>query len=651
MNETITKICTKCGVEKELSEFYNSKTKKDGKSSKCKECTTKDNRARDFYTKNTYEENEEITYQHESKKSLREAINRDEEKYSSEHNNKIEFYPPQHYWDIAKEYIIKKDAELRKEGIYYIDKQLAMKYIKFGSIIKHTAGKTANVNFQFQQWQIEMIVDVFGTKYIDGEFKGLRRYQKVLLFIPKKNGKSEVAGLLHILVFFLDKQLSKEQYSIASDLEQALIIHNVVVTMINNIEELKEQIEKITIQPPAVQKSVGAYRDVFRSLARPSGDTKDGKKVTFFTSDEGHAQPTKELYQLMTNGLASNDEPLEIHLSTAGYNKEGYFYRDIYSYAKKVKNGVIKDDRFYSVMFEIDDEELKELEDKDPNYWKDPKIWARVNPNIGISPTYSFMHGKISEAEQSEESLVAFKTKHLNQWLDKADTWIKHSVWTKNQSPIDEEALRGKLCYGGLDLASTTDIASLVLIFPKEDGGYDILTRFWIPKDQMRERVRRDRVPYYDWVKEGLILTTEGNVIDYDFIERDIKELCEKFNVKSIAYDRWNASSLVTNLTNDDVVELIPFGQGYSSMSAPTKQIDVLALQGRLNHGDNPVLNWMCSNVVLKRDPADGIKIDKSKSIEKVDGMVSLAMALGIALIDKKEEDTNVYEHRGMRSL
>jgi len=379
-----------------------------------------------------------------------------------------DFKEPQHFWAIAKEYIIKKDKELQEIGDYYIDKQLAYNYIKFGSIIKHTAGKTANINFQFQQWQIESIVDIFGIKHAKGQFKGLRRYQKVLFFIPKKNGKSELAGLLHILVFFLDKQLSKEQYSIASDLEQALIIHSVFVNMIENQPDLIEEITKITIKPPVVVKKNGAFKDIFTSLAKPQGDAKDGKKVTFFSSDEGHSQPSRDLYQLMTNGLASNDEPLEIHLSTAGYNKNGYFYTTIYQYAKKVKQGIIKDERFYSVMFELEDDEIQELEDNNPDFWKDPKIWARVNPNLNISPTLNFMYGQIAAAEQSEEALIAFKTKHLNMWMDKAMTWIKHSVWTANQTPINEDNLKGRLCYAGLDLSSVIDLSCWLLIFPKD---------------------------------------------------------------------------------------------------------------------------------------------------------------------------------------
>ena len=555
---------------------------------------------------------------------------------------KREFKDYKHYWDLAKKYI--KEVKNTLVGTkYFLDEKKAMKCVKFASILKHTSGEFAGVNFQFQNWQIKAIVEIFGVKYKDTK---LRRYQRVLFFMPKKNGKSEFAGLLHAIMFFIDDEKSKEQYSIATEAEQAKIIHKVFLTMIKQENELYDMI-KSTVKPPRITKENNAFADEFQSLTS-SADTKDGLRPSFLTVDEGHAHTSKDLYQIMTDGLAGRNEPLEIHLSTAGYNKQGFFYRDIYQYAKKVKQGIIEDERFYSVMFEPDEEDMK-----DDNFWKSPKIWAKVNPNLGISPTYSYMEGKITTAENSEESLIAFKTKHLNVWCDQAKTWISTDRWKLSfKYEIDEDKLIGKECYGGLDLSSTTDITALVYIFPKDNDEHDVLCRFWIPKDNIKERERRDKVPYSQWVRDGYITATDGNVIDYAFIEEQIKKDCEKFNVKEIAYDRWNSSALITRLEEDGVSQMIPFGQGFASMSTPTKQIETAVLQQKLNHGNNPVLTWMMSNVALKKDPADNYKIDKSKSSEKVDGMVALAMAFGIRLIYKKEEkEINPYLKRGLRSL
>lgn len=557
--------------------------------------------------------------------------------------------PPQYYWDMARTYIIKQSKYLEEnEPNYYLDKQLAMKYIKFASLIKHTAGELGGENFQFMEWQIRVVVDVFATKYVSGKFKGLRRYQTVLLFMAKKGGKSQLGALLTLIYFFLDDEKAKECYSMASDLDQARILHKAFITMIKQEPELEEMV-KTTVQPPRVSKYNGAFIDEYMAVSS-TADSKDGLNVSMALVDEPHSYPNKKLYQIITDGMAGRREPLQIIMSTAGYNLQNFFYRDIYLYAKKLQEGLIKDDSFYSVLFEPDEDDLL-----DPNFWKKEEIWKKSNPNYPVSPTASYMENKVLQAEQSEESLISFKTKHLNVWCDKADIWIKSSVWNNNQTKIGFtklKELKTRRCYGGLDLSSSTDITALVLIFDDEQGGFDVIPYLWIPKDNMLERVRRDKVPYFDWVKKGLMRTTEGNVVDYSFIEKKVKKICNFFNVQMIAYDRWNSSDLIRRLTDDAVVELIQFGQGFGSMSAPTKQIEVLSLQGKLNHGSNEPLNWMCSNVVLKKDPSDNWKIDKAVSTEKVDAMVALAMALGVALKDIKEEDTeSIYNSRDLLEL
>lgn len=553
---------------------------------------------------------------------------------------------PEHYWEIGKKYIIEQSNYLDKyEPKYYLDKQLVMKYLKFGSLMKLTAGEFGGVNFQFMDFQIKAVIDIFGTKHRDGEFKGLRRYQTVLFFLAKKNGKSTFGALLTLLYFFLDDEKAKECYSMASDLEQAKILHKAFTTMIKQAPELEAMV-KTTIQPPRVSKYNGAFIDEYIALSS-TADSKDGLNVSLALIDEPHSYPNKDLYQIVTDGMAGRTQPLQIIMSTAGYNLQGFFYKQIYGYAKKIKQGIIKDETFYQVMFEPDEEDLK-----DPNFWKKEEVWKKSNPSYPVSPTASYMKAKVLQAEQSEQSLIAFKTKHLNVWCDKIDTWINTQVWNNNQQKIGFnklKQLKNRKCYAGLDLSSCTDITALVLIFDDGNGGFDVIPYFWIPKDNMLERVRRDKVPYFDWVKKGLIKTTEGNVVDYAFIEKSIKRVCNFFNVRMLAYDRWNSSDLIRRLTDDEVVELIQFGQGYASMSAPTKQIEVLALQGKINHASNEVLNWMCSNVVLKKDPSDNWKMDKDKSVEKIDGMVALAQAIGIAIKDIKEkEEINIYQSRGL---
>ncbi len=562
----------------------------------------------------------------------------------------MEIKEPSYYWEKSKEIILRIEKELNIENKYYIDKQLAIKYIKFASIIKLTSGDLAGVNFQFMIWQLEAIINIFAVKYRDGDLKDTRRYQRVLFSMAKKGGKTEFSALITVILFFLDDEKGKEIYSIASELQQAKILHKSFLTMIRQEPELEEMV-KSTVQPPRVSKYNGAFVDEYMALSN-TADSKDGLKPSTVLCDETHTYKDSSLYQIMVDGMAMRKSPLEIHMTTAGYDKTSFYYTKIYQHAKKVKQGIIKDDRFYVVLFEPDEEDFE-----DTNWWKKEEIWKKSNPNYPISPTKSYMEGKVIQAEQSEESLVAFKVKHLNTFVDKANVWINNSTWTANQTALTYsklKSLRGKKCYGGLDLASSTDITALVLIFRDDEGSYDILPFFWIPKNNAIERVRRDKVPYHDWIKAGFIQTTAGNIVDYAYIEKKIKRLSEFFDLKMIAYDRWNSSDLVRRLTDDEVTEMIPFGQGFASMSTPTRQVEILSLQQKLKHFNNPVLGWMLSNCVLRHDAADNIKVDKGTSSEKVDGIVALVMALGVAIKDFKEDEkdkTSIYENKGLFDL
>ena len=215
--------------------------------------------------------------------------------------------------------------------------------------------------------------------------------------------------------------------------------------------------------------------------------------------------------------------------------------------------------------------------------------------------------------------------------------------------PVREEELYGRVCYGGLDLSSTTDITAFVLVFPPldEDDRYMVLPYFWIPEDSLDLRVRRDHVPYDKWQKQGLLMTTEGNVIHYGFIEKFIERLGEKFNIREIAFDRWGAVQMVQNLEGMGFT-VVPFGQGFASMSPPTKELMKLTLEQRLAHGGNPALAWMVDNIFIRTDPAGNVKADKSKSTEKIDGAIAMIMALDRAIRCGNDTSDSVYDTRGL---
>jgi phage terminase large subunit-like protein len=269
--------------------------------------------------------------------------------------------------------------------------------------------------------------------------------------------------------------------------------------------------------------------------------------------------------------------------------------------------------------------------------WRDEKVWYKANPGLGVTIPLKYLREQVAEAVgmPSKENLV----RRLNfcEWTEQATRWIDMDIWDRGNVPAWPGA-RAR-CFGGLDLASTRDVSAFVKLFgPGDDGFYDAVCRFWVPEEGIRERSLKDRVPYDVWASQGFVTATPGNVTDFDFIERDVLEDAQVLSIQEIAYDRWNASQLVTHLMDKlggGGTKMVPFGQGFESMAGPTRELERILLAGKLRHGGNPVLRWMASNVAVRQDPAGNTKIDRLRSSEKVDGMVALVMAAGRSILHK----------------
>ena len=253
----------------------------------------------------------------------------------------------------------------------------------------------------------------------------------------------------------------------------------------------------------------------------------------------------------------------------------------------------------------------------------------------------------ISAKENPAEENI-FRQLRLNQWVKQSVRWMPMDVWEKCSFEVDPEKLKGRECYGGLDLSSSIDITAFVLVFPPipDDDKYYVLPHFWIPEENLDLRVRRDHVPYDIWEQQGYLQTTEGNVIHYGFIERFIEELGMNYNIREIAFDRWGAVQMVQNLEGLGFT-VVPFGQGFKDMSPPTKELMKLTLEKKIAHGGHPALTWMMDNIYVRTDPAGNIKPDKEKSTEKIDGAVALIMALDRA-IRNEGSGGSVYDDRGI---
>jgi phage terminase large subunit-like protein len=484
----------------------------------------------------------------------------------------------------------------------------------FRAFFTHVKGELAGKPIDWQPWETDIIRKVFGTLRQDGT----RQYRRVYIEVARKNGKSLLGASFANYLTFFDKEPGAEIYSAAADRDQAGIIFGIAKAQIEQNAELSSRSE--SFQRSIVVASTGSSYKVLSADA----PTKHGLNAHGIIFDELHAQPNRELWDVLTTATGARRQPLIVALTTAGYNKHSICW-ELHEYALKVRDGIIEDPSFLPVIYAAD-------EDDD---WTSPKTWRKANPNLGVSVRREYLEEECARAQETPAYENTFKRLHLNIWTEQATRLFAMEKWDACNTPVDEKALEGRECFAGLDLASTEDITALVLVFPDaERRRYDVLCKFWIPGDNAIQRERRDRVPYPVWIRQGLINATEGSVVDYREIRKEINELHKRFQIREIAIDRWNSTQLSTELAGDGFT-MVDFGQGFASMTAPTKELLALILDQRLSHGGHPVLRWMASNAAAKQDPAGNIKLDKSKSAEKIDGMVALTMAIGRAMVQQ----------------
>ncbi|WP_366923865.1 terminase large subunit [Metallumcola ferriviriculae] len=512
------------------------------------------------------------------------------------------------------------------------DERKAQHAVNFINCLKHTKGQWRGVPFDLLPWQDKIIRDVFGTV----KENGYRQYNTAYIEIPKKNGKSEMAAAVALLMTSGDGEWGAEVYGCASDRQQASIVFDVAVDMVDQSPALKKRFKPVMSVKRLVYKPTNSYYQVLSAEAF----TKHGLNVHAVVFDELHAQPNRDLYDVMTKGSGdARLQPLFFLITTAGTDRHSICY-EVHQKAVDVLEGRKIDPTFYPVIFGIDYEAD----------WSDEKNWYKANPSLGHTIDIEKVRNAYLSAKENPAEENLFRQLRLNQWVKQSTRWMQMEKWDACNERADIDKLQGRECYGGLDLSSTTDITAFVLVFPPrtEEEKFIVLPYFWMPDDNLKVRVRRDHVPYDIWEKQGYIKTTEGNVVHYGFIEAFIEDLGTKYNIKEIAFDRWGAVQMVQNLEGMGFC-VVPFGQGYKDMSPPSKELMKLTLERKIAHGGNPVLRWMMDNIFVKTDPAGNIKPDKEKSTERIDGAVALIMALDRAIRNENRE--SVYDGRGILVL
>ncbi len=513
-----------------------------------------------------------------------------------------------------------------------IDERKAKRVIKFIECLKHTKGEFHGKPFFLLPWQEKIVRDVFGT--VRDDDPTVRQYTTAYIEIPKKQGKSELGAAIALNMLVNDDEWKAEVYSCASDRQQAAIVFDVAVDMVRQSPVLSRCIKII----PSTRRMVYEPRGSIYQVLSSEVMTKHGLNVSACVFDELHAQPTRALYDVMTQGSGdARKQPLWFFLTTAGTDRNSICW-EVHQKALDIIEGRKADPRFYPVVFGL----------PDSADWQDEKNWYLANPSLGHTIHIDKVRDAYHKALETPADENMFRQLRLNQWVKQSIRWMPMDRWDENGGVVDQVALEGRVCYGGLDLASTSDLTTLVLVFPPESEAepYIILPFFWLPEETLPLRVRRDHVMYDVWEKQEYIQTTEGNVVHYGFIEKFINDLGERYNIREIAYDRWNATMMVQTL-EDDGFTMIPFGQGFRDMSPPTKELMRLVLERKLNHGGHPVLRWNMDNAYVRTDPAGNLKIDKEKSTEKVDGAVALVMALDRAM-KNGNGGGSVYDGRGL---
>lgn len=512
----------------------------------------------------------------------------------------------------------------------HYDKKKADRAVTFIENLCHTKGKWAGTPFWLLPWQEQLIRDIFGIVKPDGN----RQFRTAFVEICKKVGKSELAAAVALYLLYADNEPSAEVYGAAADRQQASIVFDVAKQMVEMSPALMKRSKLMGATKRIVNYSNAGYYQV---LSAEVGG-KHGFSVSGLVFDEIHTQPNRQLYDVLTKGSSdARQNPLHFIITTAGNDRHSIAY-ELHTKAVDILEGRRVDPTFYPVVYGL----------KDDEDWEDEENWYKVNPSLGYTVDIERLRDAYREAKQNPADEVTFKWLRCNMWVSSTVAWIPDAIYMRGNESIEAASLEGRDCYAGLDLSSTGDITALVLIFPPRDENekYVLLPYFWIPEETIPRRVKANSVPYDIWEKQGYIMSTEGNVIHYDFIEKFIMYLSEKYHILEIAVDRWNATQMIQNLEGEGFT-IIPFGQGFSSMSAPTKEFYRLLMEGRIIHGGNPVLRWMAGNVVIDTDPAGNIKVTKAKSKEKIDGIVAAIMALD-RCIRQEGQSGSVYDERGL---
>lgn len=502
--------------------------------------------------------------------------------------------------------------------------------------LRHTQGKWAGRPLDPVAWQVaHILAPVFGWVAPTDDGGYARVIRSLYAEMPRKNGKTTILSGLLLALAFADGEMGAQVLAVAGSEKQARHCFDPAAQLARSSPELRAAGIR-ALNSRIVQQSSGSYFAVAASV----GDLLHGANIHAAGIDELHVHKTPDVVDAVESGTGARSQPLVITITTADDGRPNSVYAHKREYIERLARGAVKQPSVYGVVFCADrtDDPFTEA------------TWKRANPGYGISPTRAFLADEAEKAKQNPVNLARFLRLHLGIRTKQETRYIELSTWDRNAGLVDEQKLRGRRAYGGLDLASTSDLTALCWLFPDEAGGYDALWRLWTPEANLRKLNDRTAGAAAMWVRYGYLKLTPGEVTDYGLVRAQIGVDMTAFRVAELAYDPWNATQLVTDLQADGA-PMVTVRQGYASLSPPMKQVSRLLLEGTperplLRHGGNPAARWMVDNVSVATDPAGNVKPDRARSTDKIDAFAALVTAMSRAMVATKPR-RSAYEDDG----
>ena len=511
------------------------------------------------------------------------------------------------------------------------DREAAQRAIDFfPAVLRHTKGQYAGQPFELLDWEAFVVGSIFGWKL--GE---IRRFRTAFVSTARKNGKSTLEAGIGLKALVDEDEPGAEIYSAATTRDQARIVFSEAERMRDGSAALRRRITKTTNNLAVIGSA-----SWFRPLSADSSKM-DGLNVFVALVDEVHEHPNAGVIDKLDTGMGARVQPLMYETTTAGVSRTSVCYQH-WDFSAKVLEGVIPEitaDRWFAYIATADE----------GDDWQDELAWRKANPSLGTVLKIEDLRAEVAIARELPSRQNAIRRLRLNEWTQQLVRWINMEVWAQGRTPIDAKTLIGRRCYAGLDLARINDLSSLALLFPPTEDGerWKVLWRHWCPADDIEQRSRRDRAPYEVWRDQGHLIATEGNTTDFKFVEAEILDLASSYDIIEVAFDRTFAGEIVRNLA-DEGMNVVEFGQGFLSMGPAAAEFTRKLLARELQHGGDPVADWCASNVTVRTDPAGNQKPDKERSIERIDPIVALIMAVGRSMV---EEESPYADGRGLLTI